>query len=181
MTTMQMSLGFSGSRPFFFFFFQLLLVHYLDILNGRLVTKCQVGLEWSESIWDISLLKCECEDGYEKGGGRERKKKEIFPKYVLFWSSPSWWDNYLNPDSNIYFAVPHFGGFQVSPLHSPYVHWVVYRFRCSALFGGAQNGGLFIRAAAIPVVNVCCYIFRLSAVTTAPISAILVVLFSLSF
>lgn len=116
-----------------------------------------------------------------KRGGGERKKKEIFPKYVLFWSSLSWWDNYLNPDSNIYFAVPHFGRFQVSPLHSPYVHWVVYRFRCSALFGGAQNGGLFIRAAAIPVVNVCCYIFRLSAVTTAPISAILVVLFSLSF
>lgn len=88
-------------------------------------------------------------------------------------------DNYLNPDSNIYFAVPHIGGFQGSSLHSPYVHWVVYRFGCSASFGGAQNGGLFIRAAAVPVV--CCYIFRLSTVTTAPISAIVVVLFSLSF
>lgn len=179
MTTMQMSLGFSGSRPSFFF----------PITPGALPRyfKWQTWHQmpgWSGMIWKhlrYFTFEMWMRGWLWKGGGGERKKKEIFPKYVLFWSSLSWWDNYLNPDSNIYFAVPHFGRFQVSPLHSPYVHWVVYRFRCSALFGGAQNGGLFIRAAAIPVVNVCCYIFRLSAVTTAPISAILVVLFSLSF
>lgn len=112
-------------------------------------------------------------------GKKKRKEKRNLSKVRVVLIFLLLADNYLNPDSNIYFAVPHIGGFQGSSLHSPYVHWVVYRFRCSASFGGAQNGGLFIRAAAVPVV--CCYIFRLSTVTTAPISAIVVVLFSLSF
>lgn len=48
------------------------------------------------------------------------------------------------------------------------------------LLGAARNGGLFIKAAAVPLLNVRCYIFRLSTVTMALISAIVVVLFFLS-
>lgn len=167
-----MSLGFSGSRPFL----QLLLEHYLDILNDRLVSRscCFIlfSLERSEAMWDISLSNCESEDGYEK-------KKSIQTMCCFDLSSSSWWGNYLNPYGNIYFAVPHIAGFQGSSLHFPYVHWVVYHFRCSVLLGAVRKEGLFIRAAAVPVLNICCYIFRLSTVTMALISTIIVVLFFL--
>jgi len=168
-----MSLGFSGSRPFL----QLLLVHYLGIFNDRLDSRSccclRFGLEWSETMWDISLSNCDSENRYEK-------KKSIQTMHCFDLPSCGWWGNYLNPYGNVYFAVPHIAGFQGSPLHFPYVRGVVYHFGCSVLFGAVRNGDLFIRAAAVPVLNVCCYIFRLSTVTKALISAIIVVLFFLS-
>lgn len=108
MTTMQMSLGFSGSRPFFAVPPGALLRCLKWQLDSKSCCCILFALEWSETVWDISLSSCESEDGYEK-------KKCLQTMRCFDLSSSSWWGNYLNPYGNIYFAFPHIAGFHGSP------------------------------------------------------------------